>query len=55
MVRAAETADKEHLFNLRMEIVQGIDPFESNAASLELHHLEHNRQVMEKYLEKNPA
>lgn len=53
MARAAENADKEHLFDLRMQIVQGIDPFESNAAALQLHHLEHNSKVMENYLEKN--
>ncbi len=53
MAREAENADKEHLFDLRMKVIRGIDPFESNAAALQLHHLEHNRQVMEKYLEKN--
>ncbi|TRX49329.1 RNA polymerase sigma factor [Fulvivirga sp. M361] len=53
MARKAESADKEHLFDLRMNIVKGIDPFESDAAELQLHHLEHNREVMEKYLEKN--
>jgi RNA polymerase sigma-70 factor, ECF subfamily len=53
MAREAENADKERLFDLRMQVIQGIDPFESNAAELQLHHLEHNRQVMEKYLEKN--
>ncbi|MDX1939426.1 MAG: RNA polymerase sigma factor [Saprospiraceae bacterium] len=53
MVREAENADKEHLFDLRMQIVQGIDPFESNAAALQLHHLEHNRKVMEIFLEKS--
>lgn len=53
MAREAEKANKEHLFDLRMKVVQGIDPFESNAAELQLHHLEHNRKVMEKYLEKN--
>ncbi len=52
MARVAEKADKEHLFDLRMQILQGIDPFESNAAALQLHHLEHNRQVMENYLQK---
>jgi RNA polymerase sigma-70 factor, ECF subfamily len=49
MAREAGSADKEHLFDLRMKIVQGIDPFESGAAHLQLHHLEHNRNVMEKY------
>jgi len=53
MARAAEKADKEHLFDLRMKVVQGIDPFASNAAELQLFHLEHNRKVMEKYLEKS--
>ncbi|HMJ71088.1 MAG TPA: RNA polymerase sigma factor [Cyclobacteriaceae bacterium] len=54
MAREAGNADKERLFDLRMEVVRGIDPFESNAAELQLHHLEHNSKVMEKYLEKNP-
>jgi RNA polymerase sigma-70 factor (ECF subfamily) len=53
MAREAEKASKDHLFDLRMNIVKGIDPFKSNAAELQLHHLDHNRQVMEKYLEKN--
>lgn len=52
MVKKANDSDKEHLFDLRMDIVKGIDPFESGAAELQLHHLEHNRKVMEKYLEK---
>ena len=46
----AEKGDKEHLFDLRMQILKEIDPFESKAATLQLHHLEHNRQVMEKYI-----
>jgi RNA polymerase sigma-70 factor, ECF subfamily len=54
MAREAEKAGKEHLFDLRMKVVRGIDPFHSNAAELQLHHLEHNRKVMEKYLEKDP-
>lgn len=49
----SEDADREHLFNLRMNVLKGIDPFESGAAELQLHHLEHNRKVMEKYLEKS--
>jgi RNA polymerase sigma-70 factor, ECF subfamily len=55
MARESEKTDKEHLFDLRIKVIQGIDPFESGAAELQLHHLEHNRQVMEKYLEKNPV
>lgn len=53
MARDAESGDKDHLFDLRMEIVAGIDPFESDAAELQLHHLEHNRAVMENYLKKS--
>ncbi|MEP7143846.1 MAG: RNA polymerase sigma factor [Ferruginibacter sp.] len=53
MAKEAESSDKEHLFDLRMKVIQGIDPFKSNAAGLQLHHLEYNRKVMEKYLEKN--
>jgi RNA polymerase sigma-70 factor (ECF subfamily) len=50
MARDAEDKSKEELFDLRMKILQELDPFESKAAELQLHHLEHNRQVMEKYL-----
>lgn len=53
LVRAAETGDKEHLFDLRTQILRGIDPFHSPASELQLHHLEHNRSVMENYLKKN--
>jgi RNA polymerase sigma-70 factor (ECF subfamily) len=50
MVSDAENKSKEELFSLRMKILQELDPFESGAAELQLHHLEHNRQVMENYL-----
>lgn len=53
MVRDAENKNKEELFDLRMKILQELDPFESGAAELQLHHLEHNRKVMEKYLDEN--
>jgi RNA polymerase sigma-70 factor, ECF subfamily len=52
MVRESDKAGREHLFDLRIEVLKGIDPFKSNAAELQLHHLEHNRRVMEKYLQK---
>jgi RNA polymerase sigma-70 factor (ECF subfamily) len=55
MVKEAENGDKEHLFNLRMQILRELDPFESNAAELQLHHLAYNTRVMEKYLEKAPV
>jgi RNA polymerase sigma-70 factor, ECF subfamily len=53
MAREAENRNRDELFDLRIRILQELDPFESGAAELQLHHLEHNRQVMEKYLEEN--
>ena len=53
MVKAAESKSKTELFALRMQILQELDPFESGAAALQLHHLEHNRRVMGIYLEEN--
>jgi RNA polymerase sigma-70 factor (ECF subfamily) len=52
LAREAGKADKERLFDLRMDILKEIDPFLSKAADLQLHHLEHNRQAMETYLQK---
>jgi RNA polymerase sigma-70 factor (ECF subfamily) len=52
MARDAGNKSKEELFDLRMKILQELDPFESGAAELQLHHLEHNRQLIEKYLEE---
>jgi len=49
LVKEADKGDKEHLFELRMQILRELNPFKSKAAALQLHHLEHNRQVMEKY------
>jgi RNA polymerase sigma-70 factor (ECF subfamily) len=49
LVKEAGKKEKEHLFDLRMQILKDLDPFQSKAAELQLHHLEHNRQVMEKY------
>jgi RNA polymerase sigma-70 factor (ECF subfamily) len=51
MAREAGNKSKEALFDLRLKVLQELDPFESGAAELQLHHLEHNRQVMERYLE----
>jgi RNA polymerase sigma-70 factor (ECF subfamily) len=55
MAREAEKGNKEHLFDLRMSILKEIDPFKSSASELQLHHLEHNRRVMDEYLENNPV
>jgi len=53
LVKEAESGNKEHLFDLRMQILKEIDPLTSPASELQLHHLEHNRQVMENYLQKS--
>lgn len=52
LVKEAEKGDKELLFALRLQILKEIDPFKSKASELQLFHLEHNRRVMENYLEK---
>ena len=54
MARDAENKTKQELFDLRLKILQELDPFESGAAELQLHHLEHNRRVMEKHLGEIP-
>lgn len=51
MAREADSRSREELLDLRMKILRELDPFKSDAAELQLHHLEHNRQVMEKYLD----
>jgi RNA polymerase sigma-70 factor (ECF subfamily) len=53
MAKDAENKSIDELFDLRIKILQELDPFESGAAELQLHHLEHNRRVMEKYLKEN--
>lgn len=50
MVQEADKTDKSHLFDLRMKVVRNIDPFESDCSELQLHHLKHNKGVMDKYL-----
>jgi RNA polymerase sigma-70 factor (ECF subfamily) len=47
MVKAAANSDKEHLLDLRMQILRDIDPFTSPASALQLHHLAFNQRVME--------
>lgn len=53
MAREAKKEDKEHLFDLRMEVLKEIDPFNSAAHDLQLHHLEFNRKQMEDYLKED--
>ncbi len=52
LVKQAGEGSKKHLFSLRTKILREIDPFRSKASELQLHHLEYNRQLMEKYSEK---
>ena len=51
--KLAETSDKEHLLDLRLKLIQEIDPFNANGSDLQLHHLEFNRNVMENITKKN--
>ena len=50
LVREAAKADKQRLLDLRLQVLKDIDPYHSSAHDLQLHHLEHNRRVMEQYL-----
>jgi RNA polymerase sigma-70 factor, ECF subfamily len=52
MAKVADKGDKEHLLNLRLQIIREIDPFSSNGSALQLHHLEYNRKIMENYSDK---
>ncbi len=53
MVKDANNVDKQALLDLRLKVLVELDPFKSGAAELQLHHLEHNRKVMEAHLENN--
>lgn len=52
MVKEADKADKQRLLDLRLEVLKDLDPYDSSAHDLQLHHLEHNRRVMEAYLKE---
>ena len=53
MAKQADKGNKEHLLDLRLQIMKQIDPFSSNGSDLQLFHLAHNRKIMENYPEKN--
>lgn len=53
LAKVIDKGDKEHLLDLRLQIMKEIDPFQSNGSDLQLHHLEHNRKIMEKYSKIN--
>lgn len=51
--KKANDPNREELLYLRFKIMKEIDPFNSNGSDLQLHHIQFNRDVMEKYSEKN--
>lgn len=51
--KKANDPNREHLLDLRFQIMKEIDPFNSKGSDLQLHHIQHNRDVMENYSEKN--
>ncbi len=50
--KKANDPDRSKLLDLRLNIMREIDPFTSNGAVLQLHHLAHNKLVMENFEEK---
>lgn len=51
--RRANDPNREYLLDLRFKIMKEIDPFNSTGSILQLHHIRHNRDVMENYSEIN--
>lgn len=49
--KKANDPNREHLLDLRFNIMREIDPFNSNGSDLQLHHIHHNRVVMENFPE----
>jgi RNA polymerase sigma-70 factor, ECF subfamily len=50
--KRANDPNREQLLDLRLKIMKEIDPFNSTGSALQLHHLQHNRGIMENYPEK---
>lgn len=51
--KKANDPDRENLLSIRFKIMREIDPFNSSGSDLQLHHIQYNSGVMEKYSEKN--
>jgi RNA polymerase sigma-70 factor (ECF subfamily) len=49
MAKIGERGEKEHLLDLRLQLMKEIDPFDSKGSDLQLHHLEHNKKIMENF------
>lgn len=47
--KKANDPNREELLDLRFQIMKSIDPFNSPGAPLQLHHLEHNKKIMENF------
>lgn len=45
--KKAQDPNREQLLDLRFKIMKDLDPFNSNGSDLQLHHLEHNKKIME--------
>lgn len=50
--KRASDPDREHLLDLRLKIMRDTDPYNSSGAELQLHHLQHNRKIMENFHKK---
>ncbi len=53
MAKLVDKGDKQHLLDLRLKIMKEIDPFKSKGSDLQLHHLDHNRKIMENFSDKS--
>ncbi|MCC6372423.1 MAG: RNA polymerase sigma factor [Bacteroidia bacterium] len=47
--KKANDPNRQNLLDLRFKIMKEIDPFNSNGSALQLHHLEHNKKIMENF------
>ena len=51
--KRANDPNREALLDLRLQIMKEIDPFNSRGSALQLHHIQHNRKIMENFSEKD--
>lgn len=51
--KKANDPNREQLLDLRLKIMKEIDPFKSKGSALQLHHIQHNRNIMENYSKNN--
>lgn len=51
--KKANDPNRERLLDLRFNIMKEIDPFNSDGSALQLHHLAHNKRVMEDFEKKD--